>query len=1118
MCYKTFVLRGKLLALGFLWLFSVPTLFAQNLVGGQRAKQGVWENRPIEYIEDEITVILKAGVSKNDILPVLQKYGATIKRNFDKLGWGLIEVPNTTEILSTASELKRSPLIKSAEPNMVNRVQAYPNDPYFNDGHQWALWNWGQNPPSGTSGADIKMLHAFDITWGNSDIIVAILDTGIPLVSGNLSHPDLDDPTKFILGQDFIEANQANGVKDEYGHGTHVTGIVAAEINNGVGIAGVAGNCRVLAIQVFDKWGFGSDGAFRDGVIYAVDNGARVINYSGGGSSSSTKEQAVQYAKDHNVVLVASAGNDCGGPVIYPAAYSTAYENTIAVSATNHKDVIAEYSNVGSEINVAAPGGHGTTNVCQSGYVYFDSDDIYSTTPNYSFNIQIESPEVTQNYGYYAGTSMAAPHVSGLASLMLSINSTLTPSQIRDIIQKTAIDKGSAGFDYTYGYGRINAYQALLMAHAYANKSISGDATAWNNGRRLAKSISDVYHLVFESGTDAGKKEIFYRNSFDYGVTWNAPVRLSNGLTDGNKTKPSIYEWAGYVYVVWQKYNSSSGSHDIAFHKSSDGGTTWLTSNRKVIASAVGNEWPLPVIVSPTFNHLLVVYKTATNLSYQTSYDRGSSWSPVTGVPSSGTAGYSPTLAVTTSSSGNARTALVNAATGGNGAIFYRYHCTNDPDSTGWAPLLKNLSLIIPGSYTGHKNPSLAPSGDPSSKVLHVVWEAIFSSSPVIIHRQAANWGTWPSNTYSILFYYQGMTLPSITGLASAPYETAELLFQNASQSSIFKMHYSNAYWYSVFNLGNGFNPSASVGNTTAKYVWTSGSAAPYQINTSSETLSKTSGKQLATIYHRSIAVIDTVTSHWLEVRFDKLTVKTKSGEGMTIPFAEAKEDTNSLMPANAFANLASPSITLPADAESLLVRCQVNGQGLSSVKKRDNAINVEITFAPKNSAAFKLPVINTSAEVLPETRRTVALAASNFAGKEISLRAQVTGIDNKSSLIASLGHIYEIVETPIGKTLEARAENAAPHAYTLSAFPNPFNPSTQIHFAMKEAGLAQLRVYNLNGQLVRELLNEPRAAGEYSTPWDGRDYRGVAAATGVYFIRFEAGNEVKLSKVMLVR
>jgi flagellar hook assembly protein FlgD len=103
-------------------------------------------------------------------------------------------------------------------------------------------------------------------------------------------------------------------------------------------------------------------------------------------------------------------------------------------------------------------------------------------------------------------------------------------------------------------------------------------------------------------------------------------------------------------------------------------------------------------------------------------------------------------------------------------------------------------------------------------------------------------------------------------------------------------------------------------------------------------------------------------------------------------------------------------------------------------------------------------------------------------------------------------------------KALESIAETAKPQAFFVEAYPNPFNPSTQIRFAMKEAGMATLRIYNLNGQLIRELLREYRVAGEHAALWDGRDDRGVQSASGVYFIRFEAGNEVRMSKVMLVR
>jgi len=219
----------------------------------------------------------------------------------------------------------------------------------------------------------------------------------------------------------------------------------------------------------------------------------------------------------------------------------------------------------------------------------------------------------------------------------------------------------------------------------------SATALASNNSRKLARDVIGNYHLVFET-----EGEICYEKLTNGGTAISEFRRLSNGVADGVKSNPCIYARDGNILVVWQKYTGST--HDITFHKSTDYGATWPTSNRIVIASAVGANPPLPVIVSPRINELFVVYRTATNLSYQTSSNYGNTWSVVTAVPSSGTSGNSPTLAVTnTYYGGNVRTALVNAATGGNGAIFYRYY-KSGPDSTGWASsLLKNLSIIVPG-------------------------------------------------------------------------------------------------------------------------------------------------------------------------------------------------------------------------------------------------------------------------------------------------------------------------------------------------------------------------------------------------------------------------------------
>ncbi|MGH7595614.1 MAG: T9SS type A sorting domain-containing protein, partial [bacterium] len=452
----------------------------------------------------------------------------------------------------------------------------------------------------------------------------------------------------------------------------------------------------------------------------------------------------------------------------------------------------------------------------------------------------------------------------------------------------------------------------------------------------------------------------------------------------------------------------------------------------------------------------------------------------------------------------------------GNGTIYYRYH-RNGPDSSGWSSL-KNLSQIVPGSYTGHQNPSLTASGTSGDKTLHVAWEATYTGGLTrLIHRKATDWYTWPNN-YTVFQSNTSLRQPSITGLSAG---NAHLLFQdmvNQNEPDIYKVNYNGVLWNLLLFVSTGTNPSVSVGNTTAKYVWKYGSSAPYQIKTSTETLSKTVADPLAMAYHRSIAIIDTTTNAWLEVRLDKLAVKTRRGEEFVIPFTSAKEDSLTLRPANAFSNLASSPVALPADAESLAVQCQVSGQGLSAIKNAANPIAVEIVFTGKKGATLRVPIINISTNGLAETKIYSARGTAAFAGGEVSVRTEVAGFRNKPSLIASLGHIYEIVETPLPKALESITETATPQAFFLEAYPNPFNPSTQIRFAMKEAGVATLRVYNLNGQLVRELLNEYRPVGEHSIPWDGRNDRGVTAASGVYFIRFEAGKEVKLNKVMLVR
>lgn len=303
---------------------------------------------------------------------------------------------------------QKNPNVVYAEPNYTATAQVLPNDTYY---------------PSQRGLHNIDPLGAWEITMGCSSIPIAVLDTGI-----TFEHEDLLGRT--MPGYDFVN-NDADAT-DDRGHGTHVAGIIGAATNNSKGMAGTTWNNPLMPVKVLNSSGSGTYSGVAQGIIYAVDNGARVINMSLGGSSPSiTLENAVQYAYAEGAVLVAAAGNN-SGPVLYPAAYP----EVIAVGAVDDDDLRASFSSYGSEISVTAPGVL-----------------VWSTRMSSSLN----------DYARSSGTSFAAPFVSGLAGLILSIDSSLSPAEVEAIIQQGAEDLGEPGWDPYYGWGRINLTDSLTL-------------------------------------------------------------------------------------------------------------------------------------------------------------------------------------------------------------------------------------------------------------------------------------------------------------------------------------------------------------------------------------------------------------------------------------------------------------------------------------------------------------------------------------------------------------------------------------------------------------------------------------------------------------------------------
>lgn len=352
------------------------------------------------------------------------------------LGLYVVSFDSQNDPNEVASAYASEPEVEYAEPNFIAYVSGEPleplnltpNDPYF--GFQW-------NMPL------IQAPQAWDVSTGQG-AQVAVLDTGVAYedFQNFRRAPDLVN-TRFVPGYDFI--NDDSHANDDEGHGTHVAGTLAQSTNNGQGVSGVAFDATLLPVKVLDNRGQGGYDAIAKGIIYATDRGARVINMSlSGRSGSKALADAVDYATRHGVLVVAAAGNE-GGAVGYPAAYA----DVLAVGSVGFDRARVDYSNFGSQIDLVAPGGDTDADLNGDSY----PDGILQQT--FRGNV------ADFGFYYYEGTSMAAPHVSGVAALLFARNPGATADWVRQAMESTALDLGPAGRDNEYGRGLVQAADAL---------------------------------------------------------------------------------------------------------------------------------------------------------------------------------------------------------------------------------------------------------------------------------------------------------------------------------------------------------------------------------------------------------------------------------------------------------------------------------------------------------------------------------------------------------------------------------------------------------------------------------------------------------------------------------
>ncbi|MBE9565347.1 MAG: S8 family serine peptidase [Proteobacteria bacterium] len=469
------------------------------------------------YVPDQVLVKFQPGTPASEVAHAHASIHAAIRDEIPQIGVEIIGLPRGLSVGKAIGFYERNPNVEFVEPDYYVAPALVPNDPYYTYG-QLRLQLMDSGP-------------AWDITTGDPSVLVAVLDTGI-----RFTHPDLQH--RIVPGWDFVDGDAYPN--DEHGHGTQVTGVIAADTNNGEGIAGVSWHNRALCVRIGSAGGYTTSSMMAQGVTYAADQGARAINLSFATPSYlSSVGTAVDYAWSRGAVVVAAAGNSGDDVPYYPAALP----HVIGVSGLDGWDELIYYSNYGTWIDVCAPAGSLTTSLLQ-------------------------------DYASWGGTSISAPYVTGLFGLVFSVNPALTPQQAVDIVCQSATDLGEPGFDQYYGWGKINLYQAVLAA----SQTGGGQDTSAPQVSIASPAPESALSAVASVSVNA---------SDDVGVAL-VDLYLDGDLVSSVSEPP--YEWS------WDTMQSADGEHVIEVAAYDEAGNVGLSD---LISVTVDNTAPSAAILAP---------------------------------------------------------------------------------------------------------------------------------------------------------------------------------------------------------------------------------------------------------------------------------------------------------------------------------------------------------------------------------------------------------------------------------------------------------------------------------------------------------------------------------------
>ncbi|EFM09007.1 peptidase S8 and S53 subtilisin kexin sedolisin [Paenibacillus curdlanolyticus YK9] len=474
------------------------------------------------YVEGELIVKFKEGVNPDAVAELIDGDVST-EADSDSINVSTIELAPGATVASELPKLLADNRVEYAEPNYIGTILETPSDPRYAE--QWYA-------------PRIKADQAWNTTTGSSGMIVAVIDTGV-----DSDHPDLI--ANLIPGYNTID-NTTN-TEDIHSHGTHVSGIIAASMNNGQGISGIAPSSAIMPLKAMNDGGTGSSLDVIEAIQWATDHGAKIINMSLGFSSySQAMQDAVNYANSMGVLVVAAAGNNNSSAASYPAALA----NVLSVVATDTNNAKASFSNYGTTVDISAPG-----------------TEILSTVPG-------------GGYEYKQGTSMASPVVAGGAALVWNSHPELSTSELTRLLETTTIDLGTAGRDNTFGYGLIDV-----------NAAINADPNANTLGLRVNQVSADPFGPTGSNTTTV---------TFSLDVAANVSVNIYDSSMNLVKTvMTNLAKKAGTNTFTWNGKNTAnqlvpSGEYQIEL----DASATGLGFQRAYETITIDRE-------APAFNNLI---------------------------------------------------------------------------------------------------------------------------------------------------------------------------------------------------------------------------------------------------------------------------------------------------------------------------------------------------------------------------------------------------------------------------------------------------------------------------------------------------------------------------------